>query len=1039
VTIANNTRAAGAMGATPDQEFEVFNLYLRQMNRGVSPSPAPLAAFSIRVCLLAFLCAGLPTRAQYRYDVWTADNGLPQNIVRGIDQSPDGFLWVATFDGLVRFDGVQFRVFNKSNSPGMGSNRIVSLYGDASGDLWLSSEGGDLALYRNGTFQSMGAAQGVSENSVRGVTGDDAGRVWILNGDRIEEWQQDKGRFIDVTPAQLQLQYNILLWDNEGFWGSDETGIHCFAKGKFLHYALPPHVAPASILSVAHEHSGIAWVETSDRRYFKIPPGKTAVPVPKPLVTYVDGSGHSWSMQLGHELLRTVEYLNAGQTSKLGFVSMYEDREKNLWFGTEGKGLYRLQKQSIVVHSKQPGMTEDNIYPIIQDHSGAIWIGAWNMGLSRYLDGKFTAFTTAEGLPSKLVTALYEDNEGQLWVATHGGVAIFKDGHFHRPTHLSLPERSVVQAIYQDQNLTLWFGTNRGLVSWTKNGTKLFTVDQGLATDDVRVILQTRAGDLLVGGYGGLTRIRQGYFSHWTEREGLPSNNIRSLYEDNDGAVWIGTYDRGLGRFKDGAFTRFTMGDGLYNNGVFQILEDGAGSLWMSCNRGIYRVKKQELNDFAEGRRSTISSIAYGKVDGMATVECNGGLSPAGVKTRDGKLWFPTQAGVAVVDPAAVSYNPHPPPLVIESIVQDRTPVRLTEAIRLPPHAQNIEIQYSAPSFLKPEQIHFKYWLEGLDSSWVDAGGRRTAYYSHLPPGQYSFRVIAGNSDGVWNEAGARMAFTVLPAYYQTTWFRILCAAVFAVVLWAIYRLRLRQVAARMQARLEERLSERERIARDLHDTLLQGIVSAHMQLDVANDRLPGDSPAKPLVQRVLNLMEQVSAEGRNAIRSLRSSESERGRLDEMLAHIPDEMGAQKAVDFRVIVAGEPGDMHPVIRDEVYRISREATINAFRHANATSIEVEVEYALRKLGVTVRDNGSGIDAKLLQTGREGHWGLSNMRERAEKIHAKLDVFSRPGAGTEVQLSVPGKVAYDRADEDNWWKRLVKWMGAAYKSNIPAAKE
>src|SRR5664279_4215540 len=204
MTIAKDDFASGAMGAAPDQEFEVFDLYLRQMNRGVSPSPAPFAAFSIRVCLLAFLCAGLPTRAQYRYDVWTADNGLPQNIVRGIYQSHDGFLWIATFDGLVRFDGVQFKVFNKSNTPGMGSNRIVSLYGDAYGNLWLSSEGGDLTLYRNGTFQSMEAAQGVSENSVRGVTGDDAGRVWILNGDRIEEWQQDKGRFIDVTPAQLQ-------------------------------------------------------------------------------------------------------------------------------------------------------------------------------------------------------------------------------------------------------------------------------------------------------------------------------------------------------------------------------------------------------------------------------------------------------------------------------------------------------------------------------------------------------------------------------------------------------------------------------------------------------------------------------------------------------------------------------------------------------------------------------------------------------------------------------------------------------------------
>jgi len=992
---------------------------------------------AVLVLVLLGLCSSIQLRAQYRYDVWTADNGLPQNIVRGIYQSPDGFLWVATFDGLVRFDGVQFRVFNKSNTPGMASNRIVSLHGDRSGNLWMSSEGGDLTLYRNGTFQSMGAGQGVSEKSVRGVTGDDAGHVWILSGDKIEEWQQDSGRFIDVTPAQLQ--YNILLWDNEGFWASDGTGLHCFAKGKFLHYALPRQLAQASILSVAHEHNGIVWIETKDRRYFKIEPGKAAIAFRQPLITYVAESGHSWNLQLGHELLRTVEYLNANKTSKLGFVSMYEDLEKNLWLGTEGNGLYRLQKQSIVVHSRQPGMTEDNIYPILQDRSGAIWIGAWNMGLSRYFDGTFTAFTPAEGLPSKLVTALYEDNEGQLWVGTHGGVFVYKNGHFHRPTHLALPERSVVQAISQDSGGTFWFGTNRGLVSLTKNDTTLFTTTNGLATDDVRVVLPTRSGELLVGGYGGLTRIRNGQFSHWTEREGLPSNNVRSLYEDNDGVIWIGTYDGGLGRFKSGTFTRFTMANGLYNNGVFQILEDSAGSLWMSCNRGIYRVKKQELNDAAEGRRATISSIAYGKVDGMATVECNGGLAPAGIKTRDGKLWFPTQAGIAVVDPAAVSYNPHPPPVAIESIVQDRTPIPSTKAIRLPPHGQNIEIQYSAPSFIKPEQIHFKYRLEGLDSSWIDAGGRRTAYYSHLPPGEYSFHVIAANSDGVWNENGATMAFTVLPAYYQTAWFRSLCVAVFAVLLWVLYRLRLRQVAARMQARLEERLSERERIARDLHDTLLQGIASAHMQLDVANDRLPGDSPAKPLVQRVLSLMEQVSTEGRNAIRSLRSSESERNRLDEMLARVRDEIGAQQAVDFRVIVAGEHKDLQPLIRDEVYRVSREATINAFRHANATSIEVEIEYAAHKLCITVRDNGCGIDEKLLQTGREGHWGLSSMRERAEKIHAKLDVFSRPGAGTEVQLSIPGTVAYDRADRDNWWSRIVKRLAAAYKSNISAARE
>ena len=1001
--------------------------------------PAPFRELAIRACLLIFLCVGFPARAQYRSDVWTADNGLPQNIVRGIYQAPDGFLWIATFDGLVRFDGIHFTVFNKSNAPGMDSNRIVSMYGEPHGDLWLNTEGGGLTRYHDGVFQTFGAAQGVPEKTVRGITGDDTGRVWILTSDTIAEWDRARERFADVTSSAPRLKYESLRWANQGFWGWDERGIHCFIKGRFFHYPIPQRISGASILTIAHERNGTIWVETTDRKYFRIESGKPAVSVSEPAITYVDGGGRSWVLQLGHELYRSVNYLNSGQVSTIKFASMGEDRERNLWFGTEGQGLYRLQRQSISVYSKQPGMTEDNIYPIFQDQSGGMWIGAWRMGLSRFSNGKFTSFTVADGLPGRLITSIYRDREGRLWVAAHGGVAVYQNGRFHIPAELSLPERSVVQAMYQDQAGALWFGTSRGLVSLKDNQSRLFTVADGLAADDVRVIIESHAGDLWIGGYGGLTRLRNGKFSHWTEPDGLPSNNIRALYEDSDAVIWIGTYDGGLGRLKGGTFTRFNMRDGLFNNGVFQVLEDDHGNLWMSCNRGIYRVSKRELNDFADGKRNTISSVAYGKVDGMANVECNGGLWPAGVKARDGKLWFPTQEGIAVIDPAAVSYNPQPPPVVIESFLEDRRPVSLTGSARVPPRAENIEIQYTAPSFIKPEQIHFKYWLEGLDSNWVDAGARRTAYYSHLQPGKYSFHVIAGNSDGVWNDTGATQVFTVLPAFYQTTWFRLWCFVIVAGILWLLYALRLRQVASHMQARLEERLEERERIARDLHDTLLQGFVSAYMQLDVANDRLAADSPAKPLVQHVLDLMKQVSEEGRSAIRSLRSPHPASDGLEEKLSGIREEFPLQEQVEFRVIVEGTPSALLPFIREEVYRIAREAVINAFRHSGASSIEVEIKYAARSLRIIVRDNGCGVDSEMLQTGREGHWGLSNMRERAEKIGAKFAVLSRAGAGTEVELSVPGKVAFETTSSEGWWKRLTRWFPGQTGTDVPPGRE
>ena len=812
-----------------------------------------LSAAAICILLLIFLCTGAQMWAQYRSDVWTAENGLPQNIVRGVYQSPDGFLWIATFDGLARFDGVRFTVFNKSNTPGMDSNRIVSIYRSPSGDFWLNSESGGLTRFHNGAFQTLGTQQGVAANAVNGITGDDAGHVWILNGDAIEEWDEARQQFHDVTPADFRLKYGTLVWANQGFWAKDERGIHCFIQGRFFHYPFPHGVAADSVLAVTHERDGTIWMETTDRRYFRSTPGKAGVQITDPRITYVDRSGHSWSFRLSHELYRSVDYAGDGRLSTITFKSMFEDREGNLWFGTEGHGLYRLQRQSIEVYAKQPGMPDDNIYPILQDHTGAVWIGAWRSGLSRFQDGRFTNFTVADGLTGMLVTSLYEDRDDRLWVATHGGITIYEKGHFRKAANLTLPERSVTQAIFQDRAGTLWFGTSRGLVSFDGNQSKLFTTQDGLATDDVRIILQSRTGDLWIGGYGGLSRMSDGRFTRFTERDGLPSNNIRCLYEDGDGVIWIGTYDGGLGRLKNGGFTRFTMRDGLFNNGVFQILEDARGNLWMSCNRGIFRVSKQELNDFADGKRGLISSVAYGKVDGMVNVECNGGMWPAGVKTRDGKLWFPTQQGVAVLDPATISYNPPPPPVAIESLVEDRTTVSLAEA-RLSPRAENVEIRYTAPSFIKPEQIYFKYRLEGLDSGWIDAGTRRVAYYSHLPPGEYSFHVIASNSDGIWNNAtGATTTFQVLPAYYQTAWFRLFCLAVFALLLWLLYRIRLRQVAARMQSRLEERLAERERIARDLHDTLLQGVASAYMQLDVANDRLPPDSPAKPLVQRVLD------------------------------------------------------------------------------------------------------------------------------------------------------------------------------------------
>ena len=392
-----------------------------------------------------------------------------------------------------------------------------------------------------------------------------------------------------------------------------------------------------------------------------------------------------------------------------------------------------------------------------------------------------------------------------------------------------------------------------------------------------------------------------------------------------------------------------------------------------------------------------------------------------------------------MVDPEHLDRNGIPPPVHVEQLVADRKSYSPAAVLRFPPHTRDLQIDYTALSLVAPQKVRFRYKLEGHDSDWQDPQNRRQAFYTDLPPGNYRFRVIASNNDGVWNEAGAEVGFEVLPAFYQTAWFRILSVFAAASILGLIYVLRLRHLAARMQTRFEERLEERERIARDLHDTLLQGIYSASLHFNLADARLPEDSPAKTAVKRGSELLRQVSQEGRNALRSLRSSEATSDGLEHALSRLPKEFSLPASIDFQVATEGQPRLLRPLVRDEAYLIAREAVLNAFRHARATKIEVEIDYAPSHLRILVRDNGCGMESGLLRVGREGHWGLTGMRERAEKIGAKLEVLSRTNAGTEVQLSVVGAVAFQDASTGQSWNWLTRLYPQRLRKNVKEPSE
>jgi len=974
---------------------------------------------SVFLAFLSFSLLAPILPAQYRSEVWTADSGLPQNIVRGLNQTPDKYLWIATLDGLARFDGVHFTTFNKGNTPGIVSNRFESLHNGENGDLWLATEGGRVTRYHLAKFETYGPAQGLPDQPVRAICSDPSGHVWLLYDTQIAQWDNPSGSFLKLALPNPQIPYKSTRWEKCGFWGVDDQRLYFFQDGAFKTYPLPSWLPASAVWNLALDQSGTIWIETEDGQYIAVPPDPSQ-PIQRPRtsldVSYTDRRGVVWTVHVGRHLSRSLEFLSSGQPTSIPFVQFYEDGENNLWLGTDGHGLHQLRKQFIQVYTKEQGLVDRNVYPIYQDASGNIWAGVWNSGLSRFQNGKLTNYTLADGLPNGLVSALGEDREGHMLVATHGGVVRFENGKLVRFNLPLVPRDAVVQVMHLGKDGTMWFGTSKGLVSYANGASKLLTRTDGLATDDVRVIREESDGSLWIAGYGGLTQMRRGVFKRWTERDGLPSDNLRSLYEDAEHVLWIGTYDNGLARFENGKFTRYGTGDGLFDQGVFQILEDQHGNFWISCNRGIYRVSKNELNQIAAGERDTITSVGYGKIDGMLNTECNGGLSPAGIKSADGRLWFPTQNGIAVLDPDKVPINKAPPPVLLESLVVDRSPVALQNSLVLPPHKENLEIHYTAVTFVNADQTHFKYMLEGLDSEWNEVGTRRVAYFAHIPPGKYVFRVLAGNSDGVWNSVGQSLPVQVLAPFYRTWWFFALLAILALILMAAVWNYRLQQLkqaeaAQRVfsQQLIASQESERKRIAADLHDSIGQRLIVIN-NLALMLLRSIGPDRANP---KETETLKEINSEASSAIEeargisyNLRPFQLDRLGLNKAIEGLIRSVSTASGIRFDTQLDNIDDLFSEELRINFYRIVQESLNNIMKHAQASEVRIRLERTGTLLSLVIEDNGKGLKPGSKPSAHsQSGFGLTGMAERARLLGGTFQI--RPGNehGTVMMVEIP----------------------------------
>jgi diguanylate cyclase (GGDEF)-like protein len=810
------------------------------------------------ICLYLYIAVVSSVYGQYRFDTWTTDNGLPQNGVRQITQTPEGYLWFTTFDGLVRFDGVRFTTFNKSNTKGIINNRFTGIFGDTDGTLYATTmEDGILTTYRNGVFSSLTSDQ-VPGHYIGRIERDATGKLRFLAEDderTSRSWYSlNDGKF-EFIEKQGKYNEDIVVNGKSGTtWTIRPTAITEVKNGKTT--TLPIDLTKISFrVNVFEAGDGTLWL--GENRVHRVRDGQ--------LRTFDDKDGLP-STSLYHSFWQesdgSVWFSSGGASSgSVGLVQIsddkitlwgrdhgllsssiqdvFNDREGTIWLATD-RGLSRRRKQVIQGFSTKDGIDHSEIYPLYRDKKDNIWLGS-SKGLSIYRNGKFEALdikSPADAEPDSTwragrmsVQSLWEDAGGKMWVGLSGGLFLVEDGIARL-----LYKGSHVFAIKNDRAGNVWAATNKGLLRF--NDYKLtaeYSVRDGLPNEFMTTIFVGSKGDLWFGGYGGLSRFEDGKFVNYTKTEGLVGNYVRSIYEDADGTFWIGTYDEGMSRFKDGQFVNYKAENGLYNNGVFAIEEDEAGYFWISSNRGIYRVKRQELNDFADGKIAKINSVGYGKEDGMLSNECNGGRQPASLRDKDGKFWFPTQDGVAIVDPSAEQANPLPPSVVIEEVLIERQPVDFRGNLTIEPGLKDIEIRYTGISMIKSDQIKFKYKLEGHDKDWIDAGTRRTANYSYLPPGKYTFLVQAANSDGVWSEKRAELALDLWPFFYQTKLFLMLSILGAAIILLVIWKLSVYQLEAR-ERKLTKLVAERTAELADANK-VLQNLANSDGLTKIGNRR----------------------------------------------------------------------------------------------------------------------------------------------------------------------------------------------------------
>lgn len=985
---------------------------------------------SLTLGLLCLLLPLQPARAldpakaisQYVHSTWRVEDGLPVNAITKILETKDGYLWVGTQVGLARFDGVSFTTFDHTNTPSLQSDYISDLVEDSQGTLWISTTNGGVDSFRDGIFSHLSA---VEPRGSSVFAADPDGSLWVGGYGGLKHFKN--GILIKAYTTVDGLSGNpirsLIVDKDRTLWIGSPGGLNRLVNGKMQTYSIQDGLPNTDVSALRLDTDGTLRVKTQNSEFVR------------------------WNNS------RFVPWHIPGVAGS-NVRDVIRDRDGNYWLASGTEGLLRVKGTQVSQFTTNDGLTSDAVTHMYEDHDGNLWVGTLG-GLERFRDGSFTTFAKAEGLSDNGVYSVIEDGKGDIWTTgpdglhqLHGNeIRVYKAADkvldpwslwvdhtsnllvgtskrlmqmihgslMPSPTGCSGIPPYLMTAILEGGDHQLWVATLGGGLARCDDGklARHYTTSTGLLSNALYALAQAPDGTIWVGGDNGLNSVKNDQIKSYPKLNGLSNAWVVSLYFDSKNILWIGTFGQGLFRLEDGHFTQYSIHQGLKSDTVYGIVEDAANNLWTGSDKGISRINREDLDAVAAGSRLSLTPRIFGKADGMKSISLSGGTQPNAWRAHDGRLWFPTERGVVVVDPARLKPDDQAPKSRVEQMIADETRVDLAAAVRLQPGTRRLEIRFTAPNLSSPERTQFRYRLDGFDEQWIPGGIQHVALYTNLPPGHYTFHVTARIETGHWSAQEATLAFDLSPQFYQTVWFRLLCGLAAISLLWGIYRLRVSFLHAHAAV-----LEERQRIAREIHDSLAQSLSGILFQTEAAlisMTRAPTMTSIHLISAR--DLAKTSLDDARYSVWNLSPPVLDQKNLSESLSSMARQLAHGRVEELDIQLTGTAWDMQPEARHHVVMIAQEAISNAIQHGEAHTISVSLTFDDDALSLAVSDDGGGfsqlVDVHLPARG----YGLRNMRHRANCLGARLAVTSQVGSGTRVMLFVPrlGKVA-------NLWRQL-----------------